>query len=123
MHVSFSYFSSKGAAQLFVEVFDIDTFNSDDHVDDIYVEISLLPSTQFTIATNFYGDFGNSRISLSFRLMCGLNYYGTDCATYCIARDDLLGHYTCDPASGAKICLQGWSGADCLNGQFLVIEV
>lgn len=107
----------KGAAQLFIEVVDNDVGDEDrnDHVDDIYAEISRSPNKQFTSEMHFNGEFGNSRISLNFRVMCSSNYYGSDCATYCLARDDHLGHYTCDSTSGAKICLQGWSGVDCLD--------
>ena len=108
----------QGAAQLYVEVYDIDD-GSDDHVDDIYVEINLDPNTQFTTATNFYGNNGNSRISLSFRVTCTANYYGTDCATYCVPTDDSSGHYTCDQRSGARICLNGWSGSDCNIGKLV----
>ena len=105
-------FLKQGAVQLYVEVYDIDD-GADDHVDDVYVEINLDPNTQFTTATNFYGNNGNSRISLSFRVTCTANYYGTDCATYCVPTDDASGHYTCDQGSGARICLSGWSGSDC----------
>lgn len=110
----------QGSVQLFVDVTDIDTFNSDDHVDDIYAELTVSPNTQFTTQNNFYGDFGNSRISFSFRVMCSANYFGTDCATYCVPRDDAsLGHYTCNSNTGSKICREGWTGVDCLTRELL----
>ena len=40
---------------------------------------------------------------------CDPNYYpqGT-CNTFCLARNDSGGHYTCDPETGDKICLTGY---------------
>lgn len=43
------------------------------------------------------------------------DYYGVDCATYCVARDDSTGHYNCD-TNGGKNCLEGWSGPECTIG-------
>lgn len=51
--------------------------------------------------------------------MCSANYFGTDCATYCIPRDDSLGHYTCNSNTGSKICINGWNGVDCLTRELL----
>ena len=96
--------------RLFIEVEDYDSFNSDDHVDDIYATISLTPSTSFTSRTAYNGIHGNSRIELSFRVQCKTNFYGSNCATYCVAMDDSGGHYSCG-ISGQKICLNGWSGS------------
>ena len=95
-----------------MRVVDEDSGNSDDHVDDIYVDVSLSVSSSFTTQTDFYGDHGNSRIRLSFRVRCNANYYGSDCATYCVNTDDSTGHYTCSP-SGTKNCLSGWTGTEC----------
>ena len=97
---------------MYIRVVDVDSANADDHVDDIYVDVSLSVSSSFTTETDFYGDHGNSRIRLSFRVRCGTNYYGSDCATYCVNTDDSTGHYTCS-SSGTKICLSGWTGSDC----------
>ena len=106
------FFCTQGSFQLYVRVVDEDTGNSDDHVDDIYIDISLSVSSSFTTQTDFYGDHGNSRIRLAFRVRCNANYYGSDCATYCVNTDDSTGHYTCSP-SGAKNCLSGWTGTEC----------
>ena len=103
--------------RLFIEVEDYDSFNSDDHVDDIYVTISLTPSSSFTSRTAYNGVHGNSRIELSFRVQCTTNFYGSNCATYCVARDDSGGHYSCG-SNGEKLCLSGWSDptTDCTTG-------
>ena len=83
-------------------------FDDNDHVDDIYVNISLTPSSSFTSRRAYNGTNGMSVIELSFRLQCKSNFYGSDCATYCVARDDIVGHFACGP-DGDKICLSGWS--------------
>ena len=101
--------------RLYIEVEDNDVFY-DDHVDDIYVTISLTPSSSFTSRTAYSGVHGNSRIELSFRLQCGSNLYGNNCTTFCEARNDSEGHYSCG-TSGQRICLSGWSGpsSDCIT--------
>ena len=49
------------------------------------------------------------------RVYCDANYYGADCNTYCVGRDDSRGHYRCDDNTGNKICLTGWRGLNCLT--------
>ena len=94
---------------MFIEVEDYDSFNADDHVDDVYVTITLAPSSSFTSRRAYNGIHGNSRIELSFRVQCTSNFYGSNCATYCVPRDDSGGHYSCG-VNGQRICLSGWSG-------------
>lgn len=106
----------QGRVQLFVRVWDVDTINNNDHVDDVYITIAISPNSQFTSLTNFYGIYGNSRLRLSFRVQCNSNYYGSDCATYCVPTDNVNGHYSCN-AQGGKVCNTGWSGPDCNIGK------
>jgi hypothetical protein len=103
--------------RLFIEVEDYDSFNSDDHVDDVYVTITRAPSSSFSSRRAYNGIHGNSRIELSFRVQCMANFYGSDCATRCVPRDDSGGHYRCG-SNGERICLSGWSEptSDCTTG-------
>ena len=103
--------------RLFIEVEDYDSFNADDHVDDVYVTITRNPSSSFSSRQAYTGIHGNSRIELSFRVQCAANFYGSDCATRCVPRDDSQGHYTCR-SNGERICLSGWSepASDCTTG-------
>ena len=121
-HFHFSIHMLQGSFQLYVRVVDEDSGNSDDHVDDIYIDISLSVSSSFTTQTDFYGDHGNSRIRLAFRVRCNANYYGSDCATYCVNTDDSTGHYTCGP-SGTKNCLSGWTGTECNTRKFIKFNI
>ena len=100
----------QGTVRLFIQVEDYDPIGSNDHVADIYVTITLTPNSSFSArrAYNASDTNGNSAIELSFRVMCTSNFYGSDCATYCVARDDREGHFDCGPG-GEKLCLSGWS--------------
>ncbi len=102
---------------LFIEVEDEDIL-FDDHVDDVYVTITRTPSSSFSSRTAYNGIHGNSRIELSFRVQCAANFYGSDCATRCVPRDDSGGHYSCG-SNGERICLSGWSGpsTSCTTGK------
>ena len=93
---------------LFIEVEDSDTLY-DDHVDDVYVTITRTPSSSFSSRRAYTGVHRNSRIELSFRVQCTANFYGSNCATRCVPRDDSGGHYRCG-SNGERICLSGWSG-------------
>ena len=94
----------------------------DDHVDDVYADVTLSPSSSFTSTRTYTGAHNNARISFSFRVRCNANYYGSDCATYCVNTDNSNGHYTCG-SSGQKICLAGWSqpATNCLTGEITVV--
>ncbi len=110
----------QGAAQLFIQVIDDDTYSSDDHVDDIYIEGLLAPSDVFTEYDTYIGQYSNSRIQLRFRVQCDTGYYGFNCARYCMKRNDENGHYTCDQ-NGNRICLGGWidSNRECTTGKYV----
>ena len=107
----------QGTVRLFIEVEDYDSFNADDHVDDVYVTITQSPSSSFSSRLAYTGVHGNSRIELSFRVQCTANFYGSNCATHCVPRDDSQGHYSCG-SNGERICLSGWSEpvSDCTTG-------
>ena len=44
---------------------------------------------------------------------CQATYYGNQCSVRCIPNDDCTSSYTCNPATGAKVCSAGWLGAEC----------
>ena len=102
----------QGTVRLFIQVEDYDPFGPDDHVADIYVTITLTPNSSFSARRAYNARDTNrnpgSVIELSFRVQCASNFYGSDCATYCVARDDREGHFDCGP-DGENLCLSGWS--------------
>ena len=43
-------------------------------------------------------------------ILCDENHYPPDlCNVECIPQDNSFGHYTCDPESGDKVCLEGYT--------------
>lgn len=55
-----------------------------------------------------------SRMTLTFqmRVTCVVNYYGSNCTTFCNSRNDGYGHYECNKTDGSKICLEGWKNPE-----------
>lgn len=73
----------QGQVQFYIEIVDEDTDGSpNDHVDDIYVDISLSPSATFSKVMSYNGDHGNGRIELSFRVQCEEPFFGQNCTTF-----------------------------------------
>ena len=99
--------------ELFIQVRDLDG-SSHELIDNVFVAISQATSSTFSARAPFGGVYNKATMELSFRVRCATNYYGSDCAAMCQARDDSNGHYTCT-LSGQKQCLPGWSepSADC----------
>lgn len=48
-----------------------------------------------------------SALRLFYQASCSANYYGRNCSTYCLPRDDDTGHYTCDQ-HGQIQCMIGY---------------
>ncbi len=100
-----------------MQVIDNDPFE-DDHVDDIYIDRTLSTSSSFTPYQTYIGDYGNSRIELTFRVHCDPHFYGSHCSQYCVDTDNVGGHYTCDRNNGNRICLPGWTSHTCTIGVY-----
>ena len=47
-------------------------------------------------------------MTVTVTLHCGPNYLVPDCGTYCVSRNDSLGHYQCNFTVGRKVCNDGW---------------
>uniref|UniRef100_A0A8C3T026 Delta-like protein n=1 Tax=Chelydra serpentina TaxID=8475 RepID=A0A8C3T026_CHESE len=57
-----------------------------------------------------------SELRYSYHVLCDEHYYGEGCSDYCRPRDDPFGHYACDEL-GARVCLPGWRGEYCSEGE------
>ena len=106
--------------QLYLEIKDRDGFDTDDHIDDIVIRISLNTSSVFTAAMVFSGN----RISLSlrFRVHCIGGYMGPYCD--CLPHNDSInGHYQCE-ADGSISCHPGYTNTTgfCTQGKCSVLE-
>ena len=46
---------------------------------------------------------------------CHLHWYGVNCTTYCMEKDDIGGYYFCNQLTGLTICHPDWYGNDCMT--------
>lgn len=93
-------------------------FPPGDLIDVIFVDsVSVAASTPQSPVREYSGNLSRVTLGLSFRVTCAVNFFGPDCNSVCqSARDDSLGHFTCDPVDGSsRVCLQGYQNitADC----------
>ena len=92
---------------MYVEARDDDLIGDSD-LDDIFINRRLEVNTGFTEIEAYSGNSNRVTIQMSFRVMCQENYYGADCATFCMAQDDNEnGHYTCN-SDGSIQCRDGF---------------
>ena len=91
------------------ETADITIAAAENLLDVIFInQITLPPSAPPTLATGFNGSFETVELAATFQVACALNFFGADCNTMCENRDDSLGHFTCDPVTGERVCLDGY---------------
>ena len=104
---------------MYVEARDDDLIGDSD-LDDIFINRRLEVNTGFTERETYSGNSNRVTIQVSFRVMCQENYYGADCATFCLAQDDdENGHYTCN-SDGSIQCLGGFENPsnNCRDSEF-----
>ena len=108
--------SPQGSFVASITALDYDPLSSDDVIDRHQQKVNVIPTSwvsptkwqQMTLGGN------PSTTTLQYSVQCNQDYYGPRCTSYCIARDDdLAGHYTCDKATGYKVCRAGWHGLSC----------
>ena len=99
-----------------ITALDYDPLSSDDVIDRQQRKVTVLPTSWVSPTKWRQTSLGGSPSTtiLQYSVQCNQDYYGPSCTTYCIARDDdIAGHYTCDKASGHKVCRAGWHGVSC----------
>ena len=71
--------------------------------------MKLVANTRFPSMGVHIGEKGSVTIDLSIRVICLEDYYGSDCFTFCIPRDDdQNGHFICSADNGSLSCLEGF---------------
>ncbi|XP_030855816.1 fibropellin-1 [Strongylocentrotus purpuratus] len=101
-----------------IEVWDYDPSNADDKIDYYGYNYPYSPdrtsasATEHTVTQN---GAGTSLTRVAVKVYCDVHYYGTSsgCSTYCLARDNIEGHYDCNDITGARVCHPGWQGSYC----------
>ena len=91
------------------------------HLDYIFINKTLEVNADFTTIESYNGTSMLNRIVLDmrFRVMCQQDYYGADCATYCVAQNDSVnGYYTCN-SDGSIRCREGFRNPNnsCSEGE------
>ena len=76
-------------------------------VDRFTIDQNVTVGENLSTSTNHSGEFNFGHFVLSFRVTCTENFFGSDCATFCVERDDELGHFTCD-SEGNIVCREGY---------------
>ena len=95
--------------------------SSSDTVDNIIISPDISSNATFSETMTYSGNF--SHLQLAFRLTCGPDsyHYGPHC-TYCVDTNDTTGHFSCDPVTGSRVCLEGYQNPltnciECIPGQ------
>ncbi|XP_072174362.1 uncharacterized protein [Diadema setosum] len=101
-----------------IEVWDYDPGNGDDKIDYFGYNYRISPDRTAALATAHavtLNGAGEATMTVEVKVYCAQHYYGTSsgCDVYCVARDDVVGHYDCNDITGAKMCHDGWTGTDC----------
>ncbi|BFZ08930.1 hypothetical protein BsWGS_11969 [Bradybaena similaris] len=102
---------------LIIQVYDEDAVSEDDHTQTWGTTMAetIKPSKNNAPWASKETSSGSHRLVFQIRIYCEPNYYNPNCTQFCLASDGPNGHYTCDPNTGAKICLPGWTGSDCVE--------
>ncbi|XP_032232460.1 multiple epidermal growth factor-like domains protein 11 [Nematostella vectensis] len=113
--LAFGFSRWKGFLSVRITIKDQDYPSRDDFVDGFLIQRSLPPSSDGSNARwhTFSRTGKTSEFRTSFSVQCNKNYYGPECSMKCQQKDNIEGHYTCDEATGRKICLPGWHGVSC----------
>ena len=118
-----SVHSLQGTFQLYIKAIEVDPPGFPDaHLDDIFINRALEVNTNFTGTERHNGTsvfMNRTIVDVRFRVMCQQDYYGADCATFCLAQSDSVnGHYTCN-SYGSIQCLEGFKNPsnNCTEGE------
>ena len=87
-----------------IDINNIRPGNTQDLVDRYILRGALTPSNTFIRREIFGGTSERGILTLSFRLRCTQNYFGSDCNTYCVPTE----RFTCDPTNGNIVCREGY---------------
>ena len=96
--------TSKGSAQMLIGVTESGT---DQLIDNIFIELNLTANDPFIPLESFTGLLDQATIDLQFRIMCAFDYFGMDCNSFCVGKNNTDAHYSCGE-DGEMVCLQGY---------------
>ena len=76
-------------------------------IDNFFIELDITANDPLSPSREYSGENETAVMRLSFRVACAFNYFGLDCNTFCMDRNDTAAHFTCGE-SGEIVCLQGY---------------
>ena len=98
---------------------DDDLGNLVDLIDEVFLPVQRAIPANSGIAQTISGVNNIASLTLESSYTCAQpNSYGQNCSAFCQPNDDdTNGHYTCNSATGAKVCLAGYKdpSTNCLN--------
>ena len=108
---------------MFIRAYDQDV-DFDDHLDNIFIDMELAESRNFTSVEEFTGEMNRVSVNMTFRvMMCRENFYGSNCDTFCVAQnDEVNGYYTCN-GDGSIQCRPGFENTNnsCRDGKPVLV--
>ncbi|XP_064604186.1 delta-like protein 4 [Liolophura sinensis] len=110
----FNAWPTQNTVRIKLNVWDIDSLNKHDHVEYFARLVTVPAANEKALAAPTEVVF-QSFVSLTttLKVYCDPYFHSPNCTVYCRARDDEMGHYTCDRDTGTKICMAGWTGREC----------
>ena len=91
----------QGSFQLHFVVMENDTeLTNDTFIDNFVANVVLSVSDTFAGPVMIISENMRFTVELSFRVTCQQDFHDSNCATFCLARNDTLGHYNCNTLTG-----------------------
>ena len=94
--------------QLLLVPIDLDFGNPNDLIDEFILDLNINPQDNQSEQSTYQGDFGFLTLHAAINIACLNDYYGRNCETFCVGRDDDEGHYNCSSSDGSIVCKDGY---------------
>ena len=104
---------------MLVRIVDVDDLGDDDLVDLVTFDRTMSPNNIWSGTITRTGFYGIATFQAEFRVDCAADFYGSDCTTMCVPRNDSTGHYSCSD-TGDIVCLNGYTdpSTNCVTGMY-----
>ena len=76
-------------------------------IDNFFIELNVTANDPLSRTQEYSGENRTAVLQLQFQVTCAFNYFGFDCNTFCLDRNDTAAHFTCGE-SGEIVCLPGY---------------
>ncbi len=97
--------SMQAGVQLMITVTDAATSELVDTISETITGTPGDPLSSFMVAV---GTRALVLLTYAFRVTCDMTFFGPECNTVCIGRNESSGHFSCNPEDGSIVCLAGY---------------